>query len=158
MKFEAGNKNLFVDVPEHVYEKILTMCIDASTNETGGILIGYYSANLKGAYICDATKQTTDSVSRPCSFERGIRGLKKLIIKYWGDKQYYLGEWHFHPQNSPRPSSQDVNEMIGISHNDKFKCPEPILLIIGQKRSEYNISLNIFINDKMLPMILVDEA
>ena len=68
MKFEAGNKNLFVDVPEHVYEKILTMCINASTNETGVMHSGYYSANLKGLYICDATKQTTDPVSRPCSF------------------------------------------------------------------------------------------
>lgn len=160
MKFESKEEKikLYIDLPKPVYDKILDMCRNAETKETGGLIIGYYSANLKIAYICDATKQTPDSVSKPCSFERGIRGLKKLIIKYWGEKLYYLGEWHFHPHNSPNPSSQDVDEMIDISHNDKFKCPEPILLIVGQKKDNFFISLNIFIGDKMLPMILVEEG
>lgn len=153
MKYENKEKSLYVFISQLVIIKIIEMCQKASPNETGGILIGHYSANLKGAYITEATRQTDDSSAGRFWFKRGTKGLKKLLINYWSGNQYYLGEWHFHPGNSPYPSRTDINQMNNISTNLKFNCPEPMLLIVGQINTKFVVSVQIFIEDKMITLI-----
>ncbi len=46
-------------------------------------------------------------------------------------RRYYLGEWHFHPDGEPYPSSVDFDQMKDISTSDQYNCSEPILVIIG---------------------------
>jgi proteasome lid subunit RPN8/RPN11 len=152
MKFEDREKTLYVSVSQSVISKITEICQKAYPNETGGILIGHYSANLKGAYVIEATNQTDDSSSGRFWFKRGINGLKKMLISYWSENQYYLGEWHFHPGNSPYPSRADINQMNVISKNRKFNCPEPILVIVGQINTKFVISVQIFIEGKMITL------
>ncbi len=158
MKYEDKEKSLYISVSQSLINKITEMCQKAYPNETGGILIGQYSANLKGAYIIEATNQTDDSSSGRFWFKRGIKGLKKVLISYWSENQYYLGEWHFHPGNSPCPSRADKNQMKVISKNRKFNCPEPILLIVGQVDNGFDVSIQIFIEGKMITLVKsIDE-
>lgn len=35
-----------------------------------------------------------------CNFRRGSDGLKKFLDTVWNQGQYYLGEWHYHPNAS----------------------------------------------------------
>lgn len=49
----------------------------------------------------------------------------------WKKRQYYLGEWHYHPNASPRPSKLDIETMLKLSKSEELHCPEPILLIVG---------------------------
>jgi hypothetical protein len=44
---------------------------------------------------------------------------------------FYLGKWHFHPERAPNPSGKDLAGIKGIAKSSKYKCPEPIFLIIG---------------------------
>ncbi len=44
---------------------------------------------------------------------------------------FYLGEWHFHPKEAPDPSEIDRAGIKGISESPRYRCPEPVLLIIG---------------------------
>ena len=157
MKYEDKEKSLYVSISQLVISEIIKMCQKASPDETGGILIGNYSANLKGAYITQATKQTDDSFAGRFWFKRGTKGLKKLLINYWSEDKYYLGEWHFHPGNSPSPSRADIDQMNVISTNRKFNCPEPILLIVGQINTKFVVSVQIFIEDKMITLIHADD-
>jgi hypothetical protein len=46
-------------------------------------------------------------------------------------KEHYLGEWHFHPFAAPSPSSIDYSQMAEIAVSRSWRCPEPVLLIIG---------------------------
>ena len=57
--------------------------------------------------------------------------MQELLDRAWGDREYYLGEWHYHPGSSPKPSSKDIGQMKRISESEGYNAPEPILVVIG---------------------------
>lgn len=118
---------------------------DSLPKETGGILFGYYSDDLTLAYITDIYYNIEDSKKGYRSFIRGKKGFRQYSKKMWLEKKYYLGEWHTHPNSLPYMSIQDKNQMFEIQKSKKMKCPEPILLIIGEKDSHILFSTNIFL-------------
>lgn len=63
---------------------------------------------------------------------RGIKGLARWLHKLWHRRaEYYLGEWHFHPNAMPVPSDVDTESMLGIAKSEGYKCPEPVLFLVG---------------------------
>ena len=111
---------------------ILDLCRESKDKETGGILVGYYSANQRFAIVTAVSKPPSDSRQGRFWFIRGRAGLQKWIDSLWRHKRhYYLGEWHFHPSQQPNPSPTDIRQMKEISESPPYICPEPILLIIG---------------------------
>lgn len=121
-----------VIIKEEMISAIYKMCKNSYPKETGGILIGKYSSDLKRALVTIVTGAPTDSKSGETWFHRGINGLQQILDEVW-EKQgaFYLGEWHYHPGGAPTPSSHDIHEMKRISKNKAYNCPEPILIIAG---------------------------
>lgn len=113
--------------------KIDRFCRAAGDIETGGILIGYYSHDLRVAVVCEATPPPSDSARGPTLFRRGVAGLRELLASRWRARRrtYYLGEWHFHPSRWIVPSSVDFSQMLQISRAAAYRCSEPILVIAG---------------------------
>ena len=122
----------------------------AYRQETGGILIGNYDQGQSLASIKQITGPTSDSRGSFSWFERGTRGLKKLLDENWERGFYYLGEWHFHPFNSPTPSGQDIQQMQDIAKSTIYKCPEPILIIIGGSEEHFQLRAFVSIGSKKL--------
>ena len=118
-------------------------------NETGGILFGYYSEDLEAATITDVFYNIEDSKGRFRSFVRGKKGFKRFSTYMWSNGKYYLGEWHTHPHSLPNMSMQDKKQMVKIKENKEFKCPEPILAIVGENNNEIIIQTYIFFGDKI---------
>ncbi len=114
---------------------ILRTCAAAGRCETGGVLVGSYrsvaGAALDCAAVSDASGPPADSLAGATWFERGVRGLQRLLNDKWERGNYYLGEWHFHPFSDTTPSPQDFDSLAGIAENPQYRCPEPVLLIIG---------------------------
>lgn len=111
---------------------ILRLCQAASPNETGGILLGRYNHEHDCAVVTNVRSAPSDSKSGRTWFIRGVRGLQRLVDRFWQrERIYYLGEWHFHPFGSPCPSPTDANQMREIALSPQYHCPEPVLLIIG---------------------------
>lgn len=106
--------------------------------ETGGVLIGYYSEDRRIAVVTEVTPPPLDSEAGFYWFRRGIVGLRRLLMERWKapKRRYYLGEWHYHPTAVVDPSNEDMDRMRKISDSDKYKCPEPILLIVGANTGE----------------------
>lgn len=129
--YESCNKNFGVKIPDQLLRHLHDLCEKSYPYETGGILIGRYSEDLKWAKIVAATGAATASKRSFCSFTRGSQGLAVLLNRLWEKHQYYLGEWHYHPNASPRPSGLDSETMFKLSKNEDLHCPEPILLIVG---------------------------
>jgi integrative and conjugative element protein (TIGR02256 family) len=104
-------------------------------NETGGILVGCYTEQLDTAVVTRLPMAPADSISSRARFIRGLRGLQKLLTRLWDQspevREYYLGEWHCHPGQAPVPSPQDEAQMKAIAEDPKYRCPEPVLLIVG---------------------------
>lgn len=152
MKYISINNVYAVTISEFSLETMLKTIETASSNETGGVLMGSYSSDLSTAVIKNVTGPPSDSKSGKTWFSRGVVGLKKLFQQLWSENIYYLGEWHFHPHGSANPSSTDITQMINISKTAKFKCPEPILLIIGGSVEEYEMRCFIFPNGKLIEL------
>ena len=125
-----------ISIPASVLENILSLCHEALPKETGGILIGRYNDSLDVALVSRATPPPSDSVSGPTWFSRGTRGLGSLLRSLWKEKQYYLGEWHFHPDADPTPSPIDEDQLCDISADRNYHCPAPVLLIMGGNPNE----------------------
>jgi len=118
-------------LPERELARMVGFCKRAKGKETGGILVGSYSEKHDCALVGSVSKAPRDSQAGPTWFRRGVSGLQRWLSKLWKSKTYYLGEWHFHPFAAPDPSGTDISEMVGVSKDDRCKCPEPVLVILG---------------------------
>ncbi len=111
---------------------IISLCQKANNSETGGIFLGTYSPDHSCAIVSQTSDPPNDSEAGHSWFYRGVKGMKTLLHKVWKtNREYYLGEWHYHPYSSPDPSTIDINELCRISKNKSYSCPEPVMLIIG---------------------------
>ena len=132
LEFWSDDRLFGLTVTDGQVKKLLRLCERSSPNETGGILLGHYSTAHDCAVVTEVTKAPADSRSGRTWFIRGIRGLQTRVDHFWSRKQeYYLGEWHFHPFGSPRPSPTDIKQIEAIAESEQYHCPEPVLLILG---------------------------
>lgn len=111
--------------------KMLEVCKNSGSYETGGIVVGHYTKNLDCAVVTDISFSPSDSRHGRSWFYRGVNGLQNWLNRLWNKREYYLGEWHFHPFSSTVLSRTDKTQMKKIAKSKGYFCPEPILLIIG---------------------------
>ncbi len=128
------------ELPGPIVQEMLEQCARSYPMETGGILVGHYSDDSKFAHVTDLVPAPSDSKLNRLSFQRGIRGVQKLLNQMWPRRRYYLGEWHFHPDGSASPSGTDANQMRSIACTESYHCPEPVLLILGGNPPEEFVS------------------
>jgi len=141
--FRSEDNNYTIVICQNTYAKIILECEKYIGLETGGILIGNYSKDNSIAYIKDS-KSPKDSKHYKNIFVRGTDGLNKILDEKWKDGEYYLGEWHYHPNSSSKSSRVDDIQMIKFSNNKKLNCKEPILLIIGGNPSNWSLNLYVY--------------
>lgn len=134
--FSSSDTGLELCLPGELMNNLLARCSIAGAYEAGGILVGKYSKDQRIAEVTAISDSPDDSVASCLSFIRGIRGLCSWLLKLWqGNSQYYLGEWHYHPGCNSQPSSLDKETMEDIAKAEEYKCPEPILFIVGGSES-----------------------
>ena len=85
--------------------KMRKSCARAHPLETGGILIGRYNEDHDTALVSRVAESPADSKNGPTTFHRGTRGLQGLLKALWPRREYYLGEWHYHPGRPRGPVS-----------------------------------------------------
>ncbi|MCW7077249.1 MAG: Mov34/MPN/PAD-1 family protein [Candidatus Syntrophoarchaeum sp.] len=130
--FISSDKRFELCLPGELMNQVLARCSAAGSYETGGILVGKYSKNQRVAEVTAISDSPEDSVEGPTVFIRGIRGIYRWLQTLWrSSSHYYLGEWHFHPGLHTKPSTLDMGTMTDIARAEAYKCPEPILLIVG---------------------------
>ena len=124
-------------------ENIVIDSLNSSPNEIGGVITGCYFCDNKKAIIKSFHGPTIDSVGTPYNYVRGKKGLSALMQKLWKKNEYYLVEWHLHPFSLPTASNTDLTQILEISKMTQYRCPEPILIIIGGdiKNLSYNVYL-----------------
>ena len=142
------------------------LCGRASGYEIGGILVGCYSTvrwekldsleckDLNTAVVMEATPPPKDSVVSHDSFHRGIAGLQKLLAVRWArpDRQYYIGEWHSHPNGSTHYSSTDLDTMIETADSNEVQITNPILLIVSiYNKKMQDFTFYYYTEKKLLP-------
>lgn len=132
-EFWTMDREFGVRIPMSVLKDIDLMTKKAHPFETGGILVGKHTDDRRLAIIISATSPTQDSRLRQFRFYRGVGKLNQMLKSLWNkaDRQYYLGEWHYHPSPRVVPSNQDIKQISRISKAKQYRCSEPIMLIAG---------------------------
>lgn len=132
LTFRTQDRRFGLILPKEQLSEILGFCRKAGHRETGGLLIGQYSDNRDLARVSAVTGPPHDSTAGRTWFQRGVAGLQDLLLHRWSrQNEYYLGEWHSHPWAKPIPSGTDGMQMKGIAHSHAYRCPEPVLLVVG---------------------------
>ena len=147
LHFQSADGKFGLSVPEDVVKELLKYCQDAEDVETGGIIIGRYSDDQVTAVVDRVTGPPPDSKHLFTRFLRGVQGLQALLNRVWSkpERQYYLGEWHYHPRPNPAPSAEDIGQMQEIAKSERYACPEPVLLIVyGQPSDRRGFSAHVF--------------
>lgn len=152
--FQDNSRLYSINLSKEAYKQMLCYCNKANPYETGGVLIGNYSSNQAVANILQITPPPKNSKHAKCNFHRGSSGLKKVLDEVWKQGQYYLGEWHYHPNASSLPSSLDRSQMIRLSQDKRLNCPEPILIIIGGSKDNWNLNVRLYVNNQEIIMNL----
>jgi len=132
IEFQSNDKHYGLKLESTYIERLLGLCLNTIPNETGGIIVGYYTDSHNFAIVTGISSPPPDSRNGKFWFQRGISGLQSWLERLWSTKNhYYLGEWHFHPFAKTNPSLTDINQLAEISFSKPYRCPEPILLIVG---------------------------
>ena len=145
--YSSDDGKFQVILPGDVERKVLRLCAEARGRETGGVLVGNYTPDRATAIITDATPPPRDSDAGRTWFNRGVAGLQRLFVRLWSkpNREYYIGEWHHHPTNTIAMSTDDVRQMKNISEDENYRCPEPVLIIVGVNRySRWNGRIFLF--------------
>jgi len=158
MEFFSSDGRFGTKIDEVPLKRLLRICAKSHPLETGGILIGFYRNDSRLAVVTDISSAPRDSLRGHFSFIRGIQGLQEWLVSLWQEpiRQYYLGEWHFHPESTATASEEDINQLHKIACSDQYHCPEPILLILGgNPKRDWQIKVYISVKGKeVLELVL----
>ncbi len=130
-EFRSADGRFGLVIGNRQLERLHALCAASHPLETGGVLTGYYNAGHDTAVITRAAGPPPDSQHGRTRFYRGTQGLNDMLSRLWRKREYYLGEWHYHPGGAVRPSAADVKQMQEIAKDAPSRCPEPILLLLG---------------------------
>ena len=138
--------------PEHLLQEIGAHGIKSYPKEFGGILIGEYTEDFKTLNVNDTILPKKYKGER-YSFERSITGLVEHLKRIFqsNPSQYYVGEWHTHPNGSSHYSNTDLYSMIEIADCRTVNIKNPVLLILSVNESEIkDFTLYLYDNKKLL--------
>ena len=158
--FQSEDGAFGISIRTETLEEILGSCRDFAPVETGGILVGSYNESLNCAVVSDASERPPDSKSGRIWLIRGTAGLQGWLNRLWNksERRYYLREWHFHPGGDPEPSRTDIEQMGKIARSSSYKCPEPILLVVGGsaiKHSDVRVYVFVVRSARTVPIKLM---
>lgn len=136
MTFENSNKKVSLVIEDKLLNKLSCIAIENFPNESGGLLVGNYSSDFRTLYIKDFI---TPKIQKKSFFyyRRSVSDLSGFLKKLYEEKsEYYIGEWHSHPNGNSMYSSTDLQAMISIAQSESVNIENPILLILGIKKAE----------------------
>jgi proteasome lid subunit RPN8/RPN11 len=150
LKLKNRENELELSIDEKLLDRIGQIALKHYPNEFGGFLIGHYSTDFKLVEIKDVLLPKKYK-GTPTLFERSTDNMEEAFAKLFIEKQqYYIGEWHSHPDGSTMYSNIDLNAMRKTVECETVHIKNPLLLIISAKKNEMAGYTFYCYNDKKL--------
>jgi integrative and conjugative element protein (TIGR02256 family) len=148
--FRIEKIGLSLEVDDELLNSVVEKGKSHYPNEFGGFLVGYYSDDNSRLHITNMILPKSFKASK-YSFERSTKGIvKKLETFYKGvPKNFYVGEWHTHPDNSPIPSIKDIAAVSAIINCQNACIANPVLLIIGYSKIKVDFGFYVWFENKL---------
>jgi [CysO sulfur-carrier protein]-S-L-cysteine hydrolase len=134
LKLLNKHNKLELVIADKLVDSLGKLGIKNYPNEFGGFLVGNYAEDFKTVFVTDFILPKKYRGS-PAGFERSVVGLEKKFKEIFDQKkQYFIGEWHTHPDGSTMYSRTDLNAMINTAECETVMIKNPILLIMSVTR------------------------
>lgn len=127
---------------------------DNKKEESGGVLIGkVYDNHIE---ILDCSEPTQFDKRSRYNFNRSFKSGQEFIdMKFESSqgKEIYLGEWHTHPENNPRPSGIDLKNFEKSLKNNILNSDTHFMIIIGIT----SIYIGVYIDKKQVDNLRINN-
>lgn len=103
--------------------------------EKGGVLMGELYPSLNKAVVTNVLYLELNNSSR-FDLHLDVKGLQEEMNEIWEKSEgkiTYLGDWHTHPENKPKPSFTDYSTFIKNFYLSEFDQNFMIYVIVGKK-------------------------
>lgn len=118
---EASSPPRLALTPE-AYQLIERLARDGAGKETGGILIGFHAG--KDIRVVKASDAGPNAQRSSCGFLRDTRYCQAMLDQeHAGSGADYVGEWHTHVIDLPRPSEGDLLTLARIILDPDYNFP-----------------------------------
>lgn len=114
-------------------------------NETGGVLIGYFSADdPERCVIVDASGPGPSAQHERYRFSPNAEFQERYISDAYrtsGRIHTYLGDWHTHPDGALALSGKDKRTMRSIARTPEARLPRPLMSILAGHPERWEFGL-----------------
>lgn len=108
--------------------------VAARAAEAGGILLGRLIKNSMDVVVDRVSPPSPADKRSRFRFFRRARPAQEVVDAAWrtsGGTTAYLGEWHTHPEEQPRPSCIDRRDWRRIVRRARFEQDALLFVIVG---------------------------
>lgn len=137
MIYRDNIHNLYLEIDNTVVQEILKQALEAFPNETGGFLVGKYSAGNNTATV-SLVLTPVKIISSPTCFQRETVGMESVWDELYKEGLVYLGEWHSHPNGNSMYSATDKKALTNIARSETVVINNPIMLIVSLSKKKIN--------------------
>lgn len=106
--------------------------------EASGLLIGHERAEPQQIILDRLTTPQPQDYRTRTRFRRDVKSHQLLLDQEWrlsGGKRTYLGEWHTHPEDDPKPSALDRENNRRIFATATIDMPFLVFIIVGLEKT-----------------------
>lgn len=123
-------------------QKMGVLAMEHYPCEAGGTLIGYCSDDGQDVVITKLLPSGPDAFHGKYSYKPDYGWDEDLVGKAYHDSnglEYYLGDWHSHPDGVPSLSWRDKVALKNIARYKLNYNDYPVMLILGVNKDESDI-------------------
>jgi integrative and conjugative element protein (TIGR02256 family) len=105
--------------------------------EAGGVLLGRMVEGTDDILIDEVTKPGVHDSRSRFHFVRSRKTAQGLVDRAWQESarsRIYLGEWHTHPEDDPRPSNVDMRNQQNVLRSATYEQGFLFFVIAGRLR------------------------
>lgn len=127
-------EKLSIEIDSDILEFMLQETKKDRRIETGGLLLGEIKKDR--LTIKYASEPGPNAVKEQTYFLKDKDYCQKYIDKMYikhGETAVYIGEWHFHPLGSNKPSNTDLTSLASIANGEGYLTENPTMIILSNK-------------------------
>lgn len=150
MKLYSNELDVSIEADEALIDELSKIGAKHFPKEYGGFLVGHYNDTYKTVYITNYVLPLKYE-NTFTSFKRETEGLEDIFKDLYkkNPSQYYIGEWHTHPNGISCASSLDKRALNKIAEDKSTPIENPIMLIIGYQAGNVSFSFYVSANKKL---------